>query len=186
VNEDYAIQLAVQQIAPAEVFTSNAYWDVNGYAIGYGFHYYSNGSAVERGDTMTKADADTYVYTVARQKWNAIKPCITVDINENQAAALIDLAYNCGEGTVCRSTLLSLINSGAPVDDISAEFEQTCTTAGGKYLNVLYRRRVNEVQLFWSNVTQYAKLNPQVILIGGIFIVGLFGFLLYRSVYKGH
>ncbi len=185
-NEDYAIELAVQQIAPAEDYSPKAYWDVNGYAVGYGFHYYADGTSVQQGDTMAKDVADAYVYTVARGKWKAIKPCITVNLNENQAAALIDLAYNCGEDLVCKSKLLQLINAGAEASEISFQFEQTCTTAGGKYMSILYQRRVNEMQLFWSNVTQYAKVNPEVILVGGIVIVGIFGFLLYRAIYKRH
>lgn len=180
-NEPLAIQLAVKEIAPEEQFSPTAYYDVNGYAVGYGFHYYRNGSAVQQGDTMTKADADAYVTTVAAGKWQAIKPCITVPLNENQAAALIDLAYNCGEGTVCRSDLLQLINAGAPADQITAQFEKTCTTAGGTYMSVLYNRRVDEVQLFFSNVQQYASNNPVQILIGGVVIAGLIGVLVYRN-----
>lgn len=183
-DEQLAIQTAVAQIGPAELFESSAYWDVNGYAVGYGFHYYSDGSAVQQGDTMTKADADSYLVIVAGQKWQAIKPCITAQLNENQAAALIDLAYNCGEGTVCRSTLLQLINAGAPADQISAQFEQTCTTAGGNYMSVLYNRRVSEAALFWSGMKQYAQQNPVTILVGGALVVGLFGYLVYRVVYK--
>lgn len=183
-DEQLAIETAVAQIAPEELFEGTAYWDVNGYAIGYGFHYYADGSAVQQGDTMTLSQAKSYVVTVAGQKWQAIKPCITVALNENQAAALIDLAYNCGEGTVCRSTLLQLINAGAPADQISAQFEQTCTTAGGVYMSGLYNRRVDEVALFWSGVKQYAQQNPATVLIGGAVVVSLFGYLLYRAVYK--
>lgn len=182
-NEQLAIQTAVQLIAPEEDFSPNAYYDVNGYAIGYGFHYYQDGSAVQQGDTMTRSDADAYVYVVAAGKWQAIKSCIKVQVNENQAAALIDLAYNCGEGTVCKSTLLQLINAGAPADQIAAQFQQTCTTAGGKYMSALYNRRVSEADLFFADVTQYMQENKaQVILIAGILIAGLTGFLIYRAV----
>jgi len=183
-NEQLAIQTAIPLIKPAETFAANAYWDVNGWAIGYGFHDYPDGTAVQQGDTMTLDDANADVIQLATQKWNAIKRCITVNLNENQAAALIDLAYNCGEGAVCRSTLLQLINAGAPQEQITAQFEQTCVTAKGIYMSGLYTRRVDEVSLFFSNVQQYAQQNPVQILIGGAVVVGLFGFLLYRAVYK--
>ena len=32
--------------ASQETFSASPYWDVNGYAIGYGNHYYADGSAV--------------------------------------------------------------------------------------------------------------------------------------------
>lgn len=183
-NEILAIQSAVPLIGPEEGFRGTAYWDVNGWAVGYGFHYYSDGSSVQQGDTMTREEATAYLTTVATQKWNAIRGCITAPINENQAAALIDLAFNCGEGAVCRSTLLQLINSGAPPDQITAQFEQTCTTAGGKYLDVLYNRRVDEVSLFFSSVKQYVKANPATVFVGAGLIFALMGLWIYRAVYK--
>lgn len=187
-NEQYAIQVACQEVAPAESFSANAYWDVNGYAIGFGFHNYADGSAVQQGDTMTLDDANALLVTTVTGFWQAIKPCITANINENQAAALIDLAYNCGNGLVCKSTVLQLINAGADEATISAQWEQTCTTANGTYLSVLYNRRVDEVDMFFStlsqNVTSYVQQNPIQILIGGAVLVTLTGYLIYRVTRK--
>lgn len=185
-NEQLAIQIAVTNlIDPQEGFMGTAYWDVNGWAIGYGNHYYADGSAVQQGDTISQADAEALVYTVAAGKWAAIKPYITATLNENQAAALIDLAYNCGEGTVEKSTLLQLINAGASQDQITAQFEQTCVTANGTYMSVLYNRRVDDVQLFFANAQQFIQQNqPAVILVAGILIASLTGFLIYRQVRK--
>lgn len=185
-NETLAIQTAVEGlIEAAEGFKDTAYWDVDGWAIGYGNHDYQDGTAVQQGDTINQADAETLVNKVAAQKWQAIKPCITASINENQGAALIDLAYNCGEGFVCHSTLLQLINAGAPADQVTAQFEQTCVTAKGTYLSDLYHRRVNEVNLFFTSVTQYVQQNStQVILVGGVLIAALTGYLVYRVYFK--
>lgn len=184
-NEQLAIQTAITNlIGPEEGFKSTAYWDVNGWAIGYGFHYYPDGTAVQQGDTLTLDQARSDLLPVATGKWVAIKPCITVSLNENQAAALIDLAYNCGEGTVCKSDLLKLINAGAPADQITAAFEQTCVTAGGTYLSVLYHRRVDEVGLFFAGVTQYVQENPATVLVAGALLIGLMGLWIYRAVYK--
>ncbi|HEX4850814.1 MAG TPA: lysozyme, partial [Puia sp.] len=144
-----------------EGFMSKAYYDVNGYAIGYGNHYYSNGDAVEEGDTISKSDAYNLLQDVVKDKEQAIRGYIKVPINEYQYAALISLAYNCGEGNLQRSTLLQLINSGADQDTISAQFEKTCVTAKGQYLPQLYTRRVAETTLFFSNVKTFVKNNPK-------------------------
>ena len=41
-----------------ESFSANPYYDVNGYAIGYGNHYYSDGSTVESSDNpISQSDA---------------------------------------------------------------------------------------------------------------------------------
>jgi len=160
-NLDLAISTATDFIAKQEGFMSHAYWDVNGYAIGYGNHYYSDGSAVQDGDTISKNDAYDLLQDVVRDKEQSIRNMIKVPINEYQYAALISLAYNCGEGNLQHSTLLQLINSGADQDTISAQFEKTCVTAKGQYLPSLYTRRVAETTLFYSDVKTFIKNNPK-------------------------
>jgi lysozyme len=185
-NQNYAIQIAVQGLIEGqEGFEATAYYDTNGYAIGYGNHYYADGSAVQQGDTITQAAAEALVEAIAGQTWTAIQPSITADLNENQAAALIDLAYNCGSGLVSKSQLVQLINSGATEDQISAQWEQTCTTANGTYLQGLYTRRVDEVGLFFANVSDAANdlvtNNQDALVVGGALIVALAAVWIWRA-----
>ncbi len=74
-----------------EGFRSEAYWDVNGWAIGYGQHAI-NWVPVKKWDTINKATADNdFANRVNNAKFNSL---ITVPLNENQRAALYDLEHN--------------------------------------------------------------------------------------------
>jgi GH24 family phage-related lysozyme (muramidase) len=87
-----------------ESFRSNPYWDVNGYAIGYGTHTNPlTGQKVQPGDYIERSQADSllassvqpYADTVQRQlgadSWNSL--------TANQQNALTDYAYNYGSLT---------------------------------------------------------------------------------------
>lgn len=141
-----ALQIATNFIADQEDFEPNAYWDTNGYAIGYGNHYYMNGSAVQQGDTISKADALTLLQFYVQQFYNGqVQPKISVSLNDNQVAALISLSYNCGS---VPNSLASLINEGAGEDAINAQWQSVCVTAGGLPSNALWNRRGDELGLF--------------------------------------
>ena len=161
-NVEKMLDIAVAFIAPEERFSPNAYWDVNGWAIGYGNHYYADGHAVKETDTITKPEAQKLMRIVAKGKYDAIKKYITRDINEYQTAALVSLAYNCGEGNVRDSRLLELINAGASEAEIADAYDETCVTAKGKYLTSLYKRRLNEIKLFFTPVSEYMTANPEL------------------------
>lgn len=175
------LDIAVGFIAPEESFKSTPYWDENGLAIGYGNHYYADGSAVQEGDTITKTDAQTLLRTVALGKYNSIKNYITADINEYQAAALTSLAYNCGEGVVRKSRVLSLINAGASEDEISDAYDETCITASGKYNANLYKRRLAEIKLFFTSAKEYLQANPELSIGTGLVIFGLLTYSIIRA-----
>ena len=49
-----AVAIAAPFTAGFEGFRASPYFDVNGYAIGYGNHYYSDGTAVEQTDDRYK------------------------------------------------------------------------------------------------------------------------------------
>lgn len=184
-NFEYAIQVADNFIAPQEGFVASPYWDVNGYAIGFGNHYYEDGTSVTQDDDpITRSRGMQLLDFVVRQKANAILPYITAALNENQFAALVSLAYNCGEGNVRSSTLLQMINAGASPDDISAQYAKTCVTAKGVYMSDLYNRRVDEAGLFFSVVTQYVKENPIKVYVSIGLLVALGGFLIYKFAIK--
>jgi len=142
-----SISIATDFIATQESFSPTAYWDVNGYAIGYGNHYYEDGSAVQQGDTITQDDAYSLLQFYAGQNANAIAVQLTVDQNADQLAALTSIRYNCGTIT---TTLLNLINSGADPGTVGAQIEQTCITSGGVTDPVLIARRQLESALYQS------------------------------------
>lgn len=175
------LDIAVGFIAPVERFSPNAYYDVNGWAVGFGNHYYADGTAVKEGDTITRTKANDLIRVVARGKYNAIKKYITRDINEYQTAALVSLAYNCGEANVRDSRLLDLVNAGASEAEISDAYDETCVTSKGKYLTSLYKRRLNEIKLFFTPVTDYISSNPELSAGMAITVFGLLTWSIIRA-----
>lgn len=76
----------------------------------------------------------------------AVESFVTVQITDNQFAALVSLAYNIGQGAFSKSTLLKLLNSGK-YGDAAGQFE-VWNKGGGKVLAGLTRRRIAEKMLF--------------------------------------
>lgn len=143
-----AIQTATNFIATQESFSPSPYYDVNGYAIGYGNHYYEDGTAVSGDDDpISQDDALSLLSYYVNQNATAIMSQVTAPINEDQLAALTSLRYNCGTIT---TTLLNLINSGADPGAVASQIEQTCTTSGGVSNPALIARRQLEATLYES------------------------------------
>jgi lysozyme len=192
-NYEYAIQVATKFISSPQHEgyakklsdgSAQAYWDSKGkiWTIGYGNTYYKNGSPVKEGDIITHSQALDLLNYVVAQKEKAIRPYVKTDnLNENQYATLIDLAYNCGEGLVKNSEVVKLINSGASSDKITDQLKKTCITAKGIYVQNLYDRRVDAVELYLSNVKQLVKKYPGVVIVSGILFFSLIIYFSYRA-----
>lgn len=115
-----------------------AYWDVNGYSIGYGHH----AKDITKGMTIDQNAADEFLKKdVARfeKAVNALK----YDFNQNQFDALVDFAYNCGAGNLLKLTA----NNTRSIQQISYKIPAYCK-AGGVRLMGLVRRRNAEQELF--------------------------------------
>lgn len=188
-NYQLAIDIASKIIKKEEGYATKlrdgrvqAYWDSKGqtWTIGYGNTYYENGRPVKEGDIITYSQAVQLMKAIVAQKEKAIRPLVTARINENQYAALISLAYNCGEGNLKKSTLLDLINNGAPIAQIEAQFVKTCVTAKGQYVVVLYKRRQNELELFMFEAARVITSNPEVTIATGLTLVALTAYTIYR------
>src|SRR6185312_4453882 len=117
---------------------------------------------------------------IVRDKERAIYPSIKAPVNENKEAALVDIAYNCGEGNVTRSELLKRINSNAGDKAIADQFVQTCVTADGKYLKQLYDRRVRGRDLYFSTLGLAIKKHPYTSIGIAAAIILVAGYYTYR------
>ena len=141
-----SIPIATNFIAGIEQFSANPYFDVNGYAIGYGNHYYEDGTPVSSDDDpIDQSRALEILSFYVNQNASAISAQLSVDQNADQLAALTSLRYNCGTIT---TALLNLINSGADPGAIGSKIEQTCTTSGGVSNPALIARRQMESALY--------------------------------------
>lgn len=138
-----AVDIAVTALKEIEQFSPKAYPDVNGYAIGYGNHYYRDGSKVQKGDTITPDAAAELLRFTAAQTEKDIRDYVTAPLSSYQYAALISLAYNCGE-QVRNFKIFDLINSGADTSVIYQQWIKTCITSKGVYNQDLYERRIKE------------------------------------------
>lgn len=145
-----AVDIAVHALTSYEGFIPVAKYDVNGYAIGYGNHYYQDGSNVQKGDTITRAAALTLLTDITAQKERAIRNYVTAALSDSQYAMLISLAYNCGEGNLRTSKVLQLINSGADDNTIYSQWIKTCITSKGVYNPDLEQRRKTEWLELWN------------------------------------
>ena len=124
-----------------------AYQDSVGvWTIGYGHTH-----EVKRGQTITQAQADEFLRQDLQKFANYVdNPAyvpITKSLNENQRAALISFAYNCGQGN------LKTLCAGRTAKQIAAAMPKYCK-AGGKTLQGLVKRRAAEVALFNTPVAR--------------------------------
>lgn len=185
-NTENAIQIAREFVKNWEGYytdlgngTVKAYWDKEGekWTIGWGSTYYQDGSPVKQNDVITRQEADDLLMWELREKEQAIRNMIKVDVNDTQYAAMISLAYNCGQGNFGSSDLLKLINAKASTKDIVAQWKKTCVTAKGKYVQGLANRRIDESKLFegsYNAVYSYYLRNAvEIKWIAGIAIVSI-------------
>jgi lysozyme len=166
---DSALSIAVPLTAGFEGFRPSPYWDVNGYAIGYGNHYYSDGTPVSADDDpITKEDATWLLSYTLSQVSRTLAPMVTAPVTDNTFAALMDLAYNWGTGGVGNSKLLQLINSGASDQDISDQWKKTAITSGGVLNSTLVTRRAKEASLALTDPA--GSLGITALVLAGAFI----------------
>ena len=112
--------------------------------IGYG-----ETENVKLGDTCTEEWAETTLEK--RYDWfeAGVKKLVTVPLTEGQLGALTSFSYNLGLGSLQHSTLLKLLNSGAPAQQVAEEFGKW-NKAAGHELPGLTIRRAAEAKLFLS------------------------------------
>jgi lysozyme len=143
---DAAVDLGEQ----FEGFRSAAYQDSVGvWTIGFGSTHDASGARVtadtppvteDEARALAKRDLLTAAAEVARD--------VTVQLDDNQTAALEDFIYNLGAGNFRSSTLLRKLNAG-DYEGAAAEFDKW-DMAGGRVLAGLLRRRQAETDLFQS------------------------------------
>lgn len=127
----------------------SAYQDSGGkWTIGWGTTYYPNGKPVQRGDTITQLQADSYII----QKYDDISyflnRLLLVSVTQQEFDALCDFIYNVGTENFAHSSLLRYINS-SNFTEAANEFDKW-DHVNGKEVAGLLRRRQAETQEFDS------------------------------------
>jgi len=131
----------------------DAYLDPVGIpTLGYGSTYnYDAKRKVQLGDSITQEKAIEWLRKETKAIVPKIKALVKVPINQNQLDSLTSFVYNVGIGAFQSSTLLRLLNSGAPKSEVAAQFDRwnKGTVNGQKViLPGLVRRRSEEKALF--------------------------------------
>lgn len=82
------------------------------------------GPHIRMGQTYTVAECMTMFDKRLRLEWSRVEPCIAVDVTVPQAAAILSWSYNVGATAACHSTLVRLLNAGAPPDAWCAQLSR--------------------------------------------------------------
>ena len=110
------------------------------WTIGYGCTF-----GVKEGDEITSDMANVMLMRDIAHFENGVKALLTVDVTDNQLAAMVVLAYNIGLANFGSSTLLRMVNAQDP--SASAQFLRW-NRANGQVMDGLTRRRQAEKDLF--------------------------------------
>ena len=144
--EDKAVDLGEE----FEGFRSEPYQDSGGvWTFGFGSTRDANSVPVNAGtQPITVDDARALARRDVMSAAAEVTRDVTVQLTDNQVAALEDLIYNIGSGNFRSSTLLRKLNAG-DFDGAAAEFDKW-DRAAGQVLAGLLRRRQAETDLFQS------------------------------------
>jgi lysozyme len=166
-----AVNIILPFTAKREGFSPGPYLDAGSYAIGYGNHYYEDGSQVTYDDSpITRDRAQQLMGYVLNQVAGSVVPLLRVEVSDNMLAALTDLAYNWGVGNLGKSILLQRINSGSGPDDIAEQWKNTAITSQGVYSSDLADRRVKEANIAFSS----GGIDENTLGIGALVLAGAF------------
>jgi len=116
------------------------------WSIGYGATKF-RGRDVIPSDTCTEEEAEALLNLEILNVTRAIKKVIQVPVKDHELAAMISLTYNIGSGAFAASTLLRLLNAGAPAALVAEQFTRW-NKSGSKVLPGLVTRRAEEKELF--------------------------------------
>jgi lysozyme len=146
---DPALAIAAPIICQFEGFRSEPYPDTGGvWTQGYGCTFHPDGAPVRETDPpVTKGQAQTWMEAIAGPTMSRVRDLVRVKISDNAAAALCSFAYNTGTGNLSRSTLLQLLNEGAPLTQVAGQFAAWVHDSKGNVDAGLVRRRAVEAAL---------------------------------------
>lgn len=143
-------QRCIDLLKSYEGFKAKAYLDTNGkWTVGYGTQTV-NGKDVVEGQTVTQSEAEkALAEDINNTRLPAVQRYVKVLVTQSMIDALVDFAYNAGNGNLAKSTLLSDLNSEKYL--LAATRFGDWTKAGGKELAGLVKRRGAERDLFLAD-----------------------------------
>lgn len=129
-------QQQINEMLKYETFRSKAYLDSGGvWTIGYG-----HTGNVKPGDTITEPEAKRLFANDLKSKERAVNGLVKVPITQNMFDALVDIAFNAGQGNLAKSGIIQRLNAG--------------DYKGAQYL-------INHVE--WLKKDQLGKIQPGLV-----------------------
>ena len=119
------------------------------WTIGYGNCYYEAGKPVQPGDKISQEKADELFERILNQFVSQVTKLVKSNLTENQFSALVSFAYNCGVGSLQKSTLLKKVNANPNDPTIKAEFLKWNKAKGIVMLGLIIRREA-EAKLYFK------------------------------------
>ena len=135
------LAIAAGIVKPWEGYRADPYLDIVGVRTVCWGH---TGGVEDR--RYARAECEALLQTDLGKHWTGVAKCVKAPLTDNQAAAVLSLAFNVGDGAVCRSTMVRKINAGAPPAEFCRELFKW-VYAGGKKVRGLERRRAAEFKL---------------------------------------
>ena len=140
---------AAEIIALFEGKENEAYKDQGGvWTVGYGNTWNRDENRpVQQGDKITDKKALEWLKFAIKDVQDLITDLVKVPINQNQKDSMTSLAYNIGKAAFAKSTLLKLLNQGAPKIQVADQFLRW-NKVKGVVIPGLTKRRQKERELF--------------------------------------
>ena len=138
-------QTGFQLIKDSEGLSLKAYPDPGTGDVPWTIGYGSTAPVVHKGDVITLEQANERLANDLRKFESAVANLAPV-ATDNQFAAMVSFAFNCGIGNLEESTLLRLHRAGKYAD-AAAQFGKW-SHANGKILPGLVKRRAAEAALY--------------------------------------
>src|SRR5574344_170914 len=136
-------QKGINLITSYESCQLEAYNTGDAWTIGWG-----HTGNVHSGMRISKEQADTFLRKDLHSRETSLNN-LNLNINQDQFDALMSFVYNCGLGTLLKSTLYSLIKSNPKNPQIAKEFLKY-NKSRGKVLQGLTNRRKTEADVYFG------------------------------------
>ncbi len=143
-----------ESLAGSEGLRTRAYRDIGGKpTIGFGATYKADGSPVEMGDVITKAEA-VKLFVDNLSKFAAMVDAAVgnAKLTENQRNALISYVYNVGntDGSEATRKIFASIRAGRPDAEVAQNIANGISTVNGAPSSALQARRKMEAGMYLS------------------------------------
>ena len=154
-----APSIAVHFISAREGYRSEPYLDSAGcITVGYGELLTCTADArLADYSAVTEAEAEAFLRQRVEEIIRRVDAEVTVELHDEQMAALVSFVYNLGQSAFANSTLLQMIDDGAPVGEIAREWlswDHIHVDGVAQASRGLSRRRLAELGLYFFGTSE--------------------------------